>query len=317
MKQGPFGRAAELCDKLSGNRSYVMWRALCLSLLLAALPIAAGEPLPGFETVMTKRIDGEIVIDPEGNVVSHSFASELEPAVRALLAKAVAQWKFHPYLANGIAVRARSKMRVTVAARQTGEDFQVSIDNVIFHDGKKGSADKAEEKNSQDPSGIELSLARRTSPIHYPRYAVNGMTVVAVRLKPDGSVDDIVATQTTFLNAKGEPEQFERARQAMEENATSAIRRWRFKVVVPPGVEPKPEQLTGTLLVNYVLRNRGDNPAKQVGTWRQETRSLNRSIPWMRDMRMAQVVHASDLDETLQMLPNASDFRLREGNNAL
>ncbi|HWI24253.1 MAG TPA: hypothetical protein VNS59_04960, partial [Lysobacter sp.] len=75
---------------------------------------------------MTKRIDGEIVIDPEGNVVSHSFASELEPAVRALLAKAVAQWKFHPYLANGIAVRARSKMRVTVAARQTGEDFQVS-----------------------------------------------------------------------------------------------------------------------------------------------------------------------------------------------
>lgn len=290
-----------------------MSKSFCLALLLlVALPLGAGEPAAGYETLLTQRIDGEVVIDQEGNVVSHRIAGDIAPGILGLLDKAIAQWKFHPYLSNGVAVRARSKMRITVAARQAGADYEVSIDNVVFHDGRSGATEKRG-SDAPDPSGIDVSVARRTARIKYPAYNVNGMTVVAVRISPEGQVDDILATQTIFLNAEGHPDEFERARKEMEDNAISAIRRWKFKVVIPPGVEPQPEQLTGTLMINYVMMGRGEKLAKQTGRWRHETRTLNRAIPWIRDTRVAQEVHASDLDEALQMLPNASGFRLREG----
>jgi hypothetical protein len=282
---------------------------LCL-LLLVALPLGVTASDAIYETVLTKRIDGDVTIDTEGNVIAHAFATDMEPKVREVLDRAVAKWKFHPYLDKGVAVNARAKMRITLAAREEGGDYQVAVDNVLFHDGTRDS-DKADA--DPDPlTGIEMSVASKSGRIEYPRYAVNGMTVVAVRLSPAGTVEAIQAIQTTFLNAKGSDEDFERARKAMEENAIAGIRKWKFKVVVPPGVQPRPEDLTGTLLVNYHLAGK-KKLLTATGEWRQEMRTRSRAIPWISDTRLAQAVRASDMDGTGIMLPNAAALQLREG----
>jgi hypothetical protein len=282
---------------------------LCL-VLLAALPFATAASDASYETVLTKRIDGEVTIDTQGNVIAHAFATDMEPKVREVLDRAVAKWKFHPYLDKGMAVNARAKMRITLVARESGGDYQVAVDNILFHDGAR---DSGRADSEPDPlTGIEMSVARKTGRIEYPRYTVNGMTVVAVRLSPEGTVESILATQTTFLNAKGSDVDFERARKAMEDNAIAGIRKWKFKVVIPAGVQPRPEDLTGTILVNYHLAGR-EKLLTAAGEWRQETRTRSRAIPWISDTRLAQSVRASDMDGAGTFMPNAAALQLREG----
>ena len=293
-----------------------MWKLLSLmSLLLVALPAPAGD-VPVYETVLTKRIDGEVTIDTEGNVADHHFDMQMEPKIAALLDGAVRKWKFHPYLVDGRPVNARSRMRVTLAARENEAGFHVSVDNVLFNDGKEDELGKPKDqgKDAAGSTEVQLEIQRNSPKIQYPRYVVNGMTVLALRVTPTGEVEDILATQTTFLNAKATPEQFEHARASMEGNAINAVRRWKFKVTVPPGVVPRPEDLTGTLLVNYVMPGAGEKLLSQTGQWRQETRTLNHAIPWLRDSRFAQEIRASDLDgNSASLMSNASALQLREG----
>lgn len=137
--------------------------------------------------------------------------------------------------------------------------------------------------------------------------------VVTVLLSPDGKVDDILAAQTTFLNAKGDAGSCDRARKQMEDNAVRAIRSWAFDVDVAKGIAPRPEQLTGTILVDYQMFGSGNAALRNPGAWRHETRTAMKPIPWIPDSRLAQAVRASDLDEAMPMLPNASPLRLRDG----
>jgi hypothetical protein len=301
-----------------------MLKSFCLTLmLLVALPTVAGDAAI-YETVLTKRVDGEITIDTEGNVVAHAFKTEMEPEIRAFVENAVTTWKFHPYLVDGIAVRARSKMRVTVVARQDAGKFKVSIDNVNFSGDEKDAASADKKSPAADPAdprtGITMRVVRRPATIQYPKYVVNGMTVIALRLDRNGKVEDAIATQTTFFNAKGTAEDFDQARKSMEENAVKGIKRWTFAVTMPEGVEPRPEDLTGIITVNYVTgpmallgSRKGSATSDAAGKWRQETRALNRSIPWISDRRLAQSVRASDFDADSAMFNLESGFRLREG----
>lgn len=289
-------------------------KAFWLSLLLL-LPWQAFADTPAgtYETLLTMRVDGEITIDQNGSVLAHKLDTTVEPALRALLDRAIPKWKFHPVEHEGKPAIAKSKMRVTLGAQQVASGYQVSIDNVLFHDGKnaKGSNDAAPEEPGE--AAVEMKLARRTAAIQPPKYVVNGMTLVTVRLSPTGTVEDILATQTLFLNAKGTPAQFDQARKQMELNATRAISRWRFDVKVPAGLTPRPEQLTGSIMVNYRMTRGIEEKLEQSGQWRQETRTVQQPVPWIIDTHLAQQVRASDMDDGADMFPNASPVRLRDG----
>lgn len=287
-------------------------KGIWLSLLLLFAPWQgrAATLEETYETLLTMRVDGDITIDTDGSVRSHSIDTAIEPALRTLLDRAVPKWKFHPVVLDGKATLAKSRMRLTLGAKQVDSGYQVSIDNVLFHDGKESQA--AAPEAPREPQ-VEMKLAKQTAAIHSPKYAVNGMTVVTVLLSPTGRVEDVFATQTSFLNASGSAAQFDRARRQMEDNAMRAIRNWRFDVKVPPGLAPRPEQLSGTIRVKYVTAPGREEELDRPGNWRQETRTVQQRVPWIIDTGLAQQVRASDMDDSADMFPNASPVRLRDG----
>jgi len=275
----------------------------------AEVAIDAGQEL------LTMRVDGDVAIDTEGEVLDYRLETELQPELKALLDKAIPRWLFHPVVVDGKAIPARTGMRITLAGTKVEGGYRISIDNVTFRNSSGVEAkDRQVRAGLADDLPVDIVLkSRRRGSIAYPRYAVNGQTVVYVRVSPDGKVEEATAVQSSLLNAAGTPEELARARAAMEANAVKGIRTWTFDVKVN-AADPTPADFTGYIRVDWVLPGTsGAHAFERTGEWQLENRGPYRTAGWLRGYELAQRIGSSDAGGSAGVGPVASPVRLREG----
>ena len=268
------------------------------------------------EAVITMRLDGEISVNPQGRVHDYEIRTKMTPGVQQLLDTAIPNWRFEPVLVDGKPVIARAPMRVVVAATQTGQNYSIRIDNVIFR--PNTSAEFATEaKLSEADDGYRIEGVKMTPP-SYPgdlmRKGVEGLVVLTVRINQDGSVGDVFAEQSSLLNVKGNPAQLEPALALLERSAVTTARRWRFRIHGSELATMNPIEHTVRVPVQYAIgtvRN-----LDFTGTWRYEYRGPHRMAPWLAAAGEDMIVGVSDLSSG-EMLSGSPSLRLLNRDQAL
>jgi hypothetical protein len=270
---------------------------------------AEGEPIEAEEALLTMRVDGQIAIDEHGKVLDYRIDTELQPALRALIDKAVPNWLFWPVIVDGKPIAARTGMRITLAGTPVDKGYSIAVDNVTFS--SKGAPDPSAHARIPASPGVEMSIKSRKSRIQFPGYRVNGLVVVHVRVSPQGTIEEIGASQSSLFNLTGSSKLLAKARKAMEDSAIKGIRGWTFNVDTH-GRTPKPEELSGAISVEFVWNTDSADQLQRAGVWRHELRGPYQAPAWLRDTRLAQRIGSSDMGRS-DMAPLSSPVRLRDG----
>lgn len=303
-----------------------------LALLLATAGAQATDRLAvqaAGESVMTMRVDGELTVGTQGEVESYTLRTKLDPTLQQMLAKAIPAWKLVPMQQGDRPVRARTPMRITLAASEVAGGYEVKLDNVVLApltkedfaaaQAAERAAAEAGERIAPVGEPVEepvLISAKKLQPPGYPvglmRAGVEGIVLLNLRLNPDGTVADVFAVQSSLLNVKGRSETLDKARALLEKESMRVARHWTFTVETSNPMALDSEALTVRMPVEYVL----DPPKKGegetfAGTWRYEFRGPNLSAPWLLGKEGNQVVGVSDLNGSEQV-SGSTPFRLSD-----
>lgn len=295
------------------------------TLWLASLGAHAGDRLTvqaAGESVMTLRVDGELIIGVDGGVESYTLRTKLDPNLQEMLAKAIPKWKLVPIQQGGRPIRARAPMRITLAATEVPGGYEVKIDNVVFAPlteedyvaaamAERAAAERGE-RIAPVGAPIEapvLISKKKVRPPGYPsglmRAGVEGIVLLNLRLNPDGTVADVFAAQSSLLNVKGGPRILDKARALLEQESMRAARNWTFTIKTsdPAGLSNE-VALTVRVPVFYVMESSKKNDggsAGLAGTWRYEFRGPYLPAPWLVKNRDDQIVRVSDLNQSEQV----------------
>ena len=293
---------------------------------MQAAPAVAVTPVVG-ESVLTMRVTGELTIGTEGQVLSYKIRSKLDPALQVMLDKSIPRWQLTPVRQGGKPVNAKTPMRITLAATQIPQGYEVRIDNVVFtpiskedYEAKIAAARAIREGGEAITVGdappsqpVVFDSKRMLSPPRYPvglmRAGVSGAVLLHLRLNPDGTVADVVASQSSLFDIKGASGILDKARGLLEKESIRAARSWSWHVDAA-----HPELLTADdLTVCVPVEFRMDSPGKQgddnTAVWRQEFRGPNLPVPWLLGKPGEQVVGVSDLNNGEQV-SGSSPFQL-------
>jgi len=264
------------------------------------------------ESVLTMRVDGELTIGTQGEVEAYALRTELTPDLQKMLDKAIPKWAFVPIEQDGKPVRAKTPMRITLVAREIGEQkYEVKIDNVIFSPLTKKDREAAERA-----AGKAVVRLNSLQSHLYPKYpyelfasGVEGSVLLRLRVNPDGSVADVFAEQSSLYNVKGNPRALDKARALLEKNATEAARKWTYSV--ENASTEQTQDIDVKVTVKYSLKGPDEIERDGVGVWRYEYRGPRLDPPWQKADDMEQVVGVSDLNNG-EMVSGNTPFRLRD-----
>jgi TonB family protein len=287
-----------------------LWIVLAC-LLVVPLGGIAREKLQVSNSIMTMRVDGEITIDQAGSVLDYKITTPIKPEMQQLLDKAVRKWTFHPVTVDGKPAIAKNNMRITLAAREAGSGYAVSVDNVTFR--RMSSDSKAGQGKPTAENGAVIITAKSMKPGHYPtglaQAGVEGAVLLDIRVSPQGNVEDVVAVQSSLYDVRGRPDVLEDARKLLEVSAIAAAKKWKFNVTVTKS-NPTAADLTVSVPHWYVMEK--NRRREHLGQWRVELRSEKAIVPWLLDARTAQDIGVSDLDSD-DVMPLASALKAPVG----
>jgi hypothetical protein len=268
--------------------SYRFVLAAALALVTGASPAA----LPLVEPpVATLHVDGDLVIDATGAVTSYHVTSSLPPDFAHKIEEVARTLRFEPVLVDGKAVRAQTRMRLTLAGpmRDNG-DVEARVDNVTFP-GEEGV-----DAMGEAAPGLRMRVSHR-APTLYPesaaRQGLDAEVLVVVKVGLDGRIEDAAVRQSTLLEARAAPALVAKVLQEFERETLRSVRRWRVDVQVDPGAHPDDRDRTALVKFSYHVmgtRQAGD------GQWRWETRSSKRQAPWLAPEPSEMLVGVSDVD---------------------
>lgn len=274
------------------------------------------------EAVLTMRVDGQLSIDAQGNVLDYQIRTKLEPQVEKLVRRAVPGWRFKPIQVDGKPVIAESPMRITLTAVEMEQGYKVMVDNVVFRPNTREEWDaedasrKARPRMSvegETPKPLVWITHKSMQPPSYPsglmKSGVGGIVLLTLRLNPDGTVAEVFASQSSLLNVKGSAGLLDRARLMLERSASSNAKRWTFAVAAEDMGSLSASDLTVRVPVEYSLGT-PTGPDNIDGRWRQEFRGPNQLAPWL-PAEKAATVGVSDLKGN-EILAGVSPFELSD-----
>lgn len=292
--------------------AFILSAVLVASAAGTALAAKPGAP-SRLESVLTMRVDGELVISPEGKVDEVSLESQIDPAIKSLLEARVRQWSFRPVVIDGQARRARSALRITLAAtRREGEDgYLVRVDNAIFPD-----ADDDKPK-AKDNRGVvaDMPTARVTvvsmAPPNYPMsmmmHGVSGKVLLGLRIGADGRVEAVEPIQSMLFNVRGRDRNLEAAIKEFERTAVGKAKSWRFQVAAKDGA-PSVRDLTHTVPVVFLMQGHTDQP-KEI--WQTVVRTPKQDLSWLPKREGVNTPGVSDVGSG-ESMPVASRLELAQ-----
>jgi hypothetical protein len=284
-----------------------------LPLLLAALPGAFAWParadrLPPPEVkaaVYATRVDGMVEIGPDGRVARYAPVTVLAEPLAGRVRTLAEGFRFEPVLVDGRPVIARTRMRMHLVAEPIADgELRVAVEHIGFPDDEEDSG------RTLPPDRYVRGVAART-PVHYPRNAlrsgISGRVLVALRLAPDGSVVDAHPRESALFSARGHRKALAGALALLERAATDTVRRWRFDVRVPDAARPAPADLTALVAVQYLM---SDHPHPRPGVWLHESRSRERSPPWLDPLLADRLPDMADVGDRGHFGAAPNRFRL-------
>ena len=287
---------------------------LVASLLILPPAVAAAKSeQPAMESVLTARLDGWLIIDSDGSVLDLGIETDVPVSLRESLDRTVRRWRFHPVVIDGEVRRAKSRMRITLAAVQEGEGDRIKVGNAIF----PSPADTSVTGIVDNRSAI-ISRRSLLTPGYPPELisaGVTGIVQLVIRVGPDGRTAEVLSRQTALHDVKGTDFVMRKAAELMEDSAVRAATGWTFNVQLRTET-PDPSDLTVTVPVVYILdepRRRRDQTASEVSAalWRAEVRTALRSVPWLAGTEGEKVAGASDLRDG-EMFPAADWIHFAE-----
>jgi TonB family protein len=281
-------------------------RALLAAALLATLPAAAAERLPPPDIqapVYATRVDSTIEIGPDGSVVGYEPITELKDPLASRVRAIAEGFRFEPVLVDGKPVIARTRMRMHLVAEPVGDgDLQLKVEHVGFPEGE-GEASPVADRFAR-------GIAKRT-PIKYPEEALymglSGRVMVAFRFGPDGKVLEAIPRESALYGVKGREASLAKALAIFERAAVQAVRRWTIDVQVPDGAVPRPEDLTASINIEYLIER---HPQPRPGLWLHESRSRERPLPWLDPMLAGNLPDMADVDDGIHFGAAPARFRL-------
>lgn len=302
-----------------------------LALVLASAGAQAGDRLAvqaAGESVMTMRVDGDLLIDTEGRVTEYSLRTALDPGLRQMLDKAVPAWRLVPVTQGGRPVNAKTPMRIVLVATKIPAGYEVRIDNVVFapitaDDYKEAKASRQAARDSGEAITIAGELPRQPveitgenmRPPGYPvglmKAGVEGMVLLTLRLNPDGTVADVVASQSSLLNIKGQSALLDKARALLEKESVRAAAQWKYTVDAAHRELLEAEDLTVRVPIEFRMGSPDGKGSRPAGSWRHEFRGPNLPVPWLLGKHGDQIVGVSDLDSS-QQVSGSTPFRLSD-----
>lgn len=309
-------------------------KAWLLALALASASAQAGDRLSvdaAGESVMTMRVDGELTIGTDGQVLEYKLRTSVDQRLQDMLAKAIPAWRMVPLQQGGRPIVAKTPMRIILAATEIAGGYEVRIDNVVFapltkedHDAAaaalRAAADAGETiaaVGEPATAPVLITARKMQPPPGYPvglmRAGVEGIVLLNLRINPDGTVAEAFAAQSSLLNVKGRSVTLDKARGLLEKESMRAARKWTFDVVASDPSVLEGDDMTVRIPVEYRLGIPGQKDDKSgfAGAWRYEFRGPNLPAPWLLGKSGQQIVGVSDLEGGEQVSGN-SPFRLRD-----
>ena len=291
---------------------------------VAAEPVA--KPVEMFATkdlqqALLLSVEGSIVIDPDGSVAEYTITTPTTPDIDALLVKAIPRWRFEPLLADGKPARAKSRMRLSLAAVEGAQKrYTVAIESAVF---PGPAADEREVARASQGSPVE-AFGRRMNPPVYPkslvRAGVSGRVLLGLHFAPDGTMLDVVPVQSMLFNVARFNNEARLAVNLLEQSAVGAARKWSVEVRQKPGVPTTARDFTSYTTIEYVLgpaappRKGLDMPKSNdvpAGQWRQAIRTPKRTLPWLAGLETPDV-GVADLVQG-ELMPLAGGPKLKTG----
>ena len=287
------------------------WQAALVLLLLSgtsanqsgfakgAKPPSNAMQVAKSESVLSMRVDGEMVITPEGEVGEYRITTKNTPdEVKSLIEKSIAVWRFEPVKNDqDKPVAAKTYMRMTVVARQLEDgDYSAKVENVRFHDGANISEEKSVRERAKERGVEVVQRARPNYPSMMLANGVAGAALVSIQLSAEGKVTDAVVVQSAMFNVKGHSDLIEKAFDEMEREAVRSAMRMRVKFA--DSVDPNDRGgSSGTFAINFSMMGKSEHSdsLRKAGVWRIEQRGPLRTPSWVIE-RAAVRVGISDMD---------------------
>jgi hypothetical protein len=247
--------------------------------------------------VLTLRLDGEIEVDPQGKVLSHSFKTELPDDVREAVGRVVQGFPFESPVRDGMPARVKSDMKVTLTAQRTKAGYEVRLEDVAF---QRGDVPRN--------AGRWLIVDRKPD-IQHPKVPVVAVMPLAIHMAPDGTILDAFARQCIIQAAARFSDNAATCKR-MEQNAVRAVKRWKVVHEAAGASSDVPtEPVTAILPLHFEWDNiRVKHDLR--GTWQAEWRTQPRDAPWESEQAPSIGTMNMTQDGYVQSEPT---LRLRDG----
>lgn len=207
-----------------------------LVLLWSVASLAAGPNAVRKQIQASVLVTGTVTIEADGRAIGLEIDARdaLPEGVAELLEEAGATWVFEPVVVDGTPRKAKARMSVrVVATRRDDGDYQAIIRSAYF-----GSDAATPAEYQARPDAIKP--IKKPVP-DYPTEALSsgarGTVYVAVKIGRQGTVEDLVAEQVD-LRSVGSERDMNRMRELLARSATSAIKRWTFRVPTDSDAAP-------------------------------------------------------------------------------
>ncbi len=274
---------------------------LCLGMLIL-LPLSAGagsieEARKHIESDMT--LTGKITVGPQGEVREYSIdkPEKVDQSILAFLQKNIQAWKFEPPLVDGKSVAIRNRMSMQLIAKaRPDKNYDVRVNGVYFSP-DLSEAEEAKAKAERN--------ANRMKPPRYPPGAVmagaEGTVYLLLKLRPDGSVEDVVAEKVNLLFVSN-GRTMDAARKLFAQSSVQAAKGWKMRA---PGTDP--ELAVMRVPVSYCISD--SCGAEAYGRWRSYVPGPVQVAPWSQSK--------DALGFTLEALPGNGDIYPLGGQGGL
>lgn len=257
------------------------------------------------ESLYTMRVRGELAFDTSGKVVEHRYSTQVEPAVAAGIDRAIATWRFQPYMKDGAAVAVRTPFEVTLAGRETVPGkFEVKVESARFGNSKKSCAPGPKCKDAE----LENEPRLPGYPKGLMKSGVSGMVLVYLKIDPEGRVLDASVAQSALFNIKGRTEILSKARKNLERECLIYSRKLKWKAGTGDPVGGSDINRMAALPFVFKMT---DAAVDNVGTWRFEARGPKQVAAWLQKNKV-NAPGVSDVDGK-GLIAMDSEYLLTEG----
>jgi TonB family protein len=168
--------------------------------------------------VYVLNVSATVEINALGHVSQVEFSGKPDEFLASIIRPEVQRWQFHPVLANGKSVRSTTYLALKLTVESGQDAAVIEIDAAV--------------------PGPTWKRGRLRYPKEAIKSGVEGLSVLRIRIEPNGTVSDIALVKPEVADV-------------LSTAAIDAIRQWVF---IPQQVDGRPVSSTVLMPVQYCLR---------------------------------------------------------------